>query len=108
MGTLTAPEIREYELSPKERASARDSFVRAFERQWSDWTEIARVCCEIEDDKDYLLLGFHSFGSWVLQAAPRSRSYLYLVMGRYRELRPDISDEELAQISLGSAGVLRQ
>jgi hypothetical protein len=98
----------ETDLTPMERAKARHSFVTDFERQFSDWSGIARVCCEIERDRDYLLLGFHSFGSWLMSAAPRSRSYLYLVMGRYKELAPDIPDEELAQIPLGSAGVLRQ
>lgn len=109
MGTANCPEIRtETDITPKERALARDSFVRSFERQFADWAEIARVCCQIEQDKDYHLLGFASFGAWLMQAAPRSRSYIYLVMGRYKELSPDISDEELAQIPLESAGVLKQ
>jgi hypothetical protein len=110
MGTANAPEIRttEFNLSPQDRAEARDSFVRSFERQFADWSEIARVCCQVEQDKDYLLLGFHSFGAWLIEAAPRSRSYIYLVMGRYKELSPDISDAELAEIPLESAGVLKQ
>jgi hypothetical protein len=102
-------EIRpDADLSPKERAEARHSFVCAFERQFSDWTEIAKVCIEVERDKDYLVLGYQSWHQWLLAAAPRSRSYIYLVVGRYKELSPDIPEEELAQISLGSAGVLKQ
>ena len=109
MGHVVDLEIRpESNLTPQERAAARDSFVRSFERQFSDWSEIARVCCQIEQDRDYVLLGFHSFGAWLIEAAPRSRSYIYLIMGRYKELAPDISDEELAQIPLESAGVLKQ
>jgi len=105
---MTAPEIRECSLSPKERAEARDCFVRAFEEQFNNWVSIAKVCIEVERDKDYLLLGFQSWHAWLLAAAPRSRSYIYLVVGRFKELSPDISEEELAQIPLGSAGVLRQ
>ncbi len=102
-------EIRpDTDLSPQERAEARDSFVRSFERQFADWSEIARVCCQIEQERDYLLLGFHSFGAWLIEAAPRSRSYIYLVMGRYKELAPDISDEDLARIPLESTEVLKQ
>jgi hypothetical protein len=91
-----------------QRARNRDNFVREFERQWADWTEIARCCVEVDRDRDWEVLGFHSFESWLCDAAPRSRSYLYLVMGRYKELSVDIPPEELAQIPLGSAGVLKQ
>ena len=108
MGTLTAPEIREHRLSPKERAFARDSYVRDFERTFQDWTAIAKCCIDIERDRDYELLGFASWHAWLLDAAPRSRSYIYLVVGRYKELIADIPEEELAQIPLGSAGVLRK
>ncbi len=102
-------EIRpDTDLSPQERAQARDSFVRSFERQFADWSEIAKVCCQIEQERDYLLLGFHSFGAWLIAAAPRSRSYIYLVMGRYKELAPDISDADLARIPLESTEVLKQ
>lgn len=103
-------EVRPHETSvtPKERAAARDSFVRDFESRFSDWSSIAKVCIEVERDKDYLLLGFPTWNSWLLATAPKSRSYIYLVVGRYKELSPDIPEEELAQIPLGSAGVLRQ
>jgi hypothetical protein len=108
MGTPTAPEIREWSLTPKERAEARDSMVREFERQWADWTSIARVCIDVERDKDYLLLGFPTWNAWILERCPKSRSYIYLVVGRYKELSVDIPEEELAQIPLGSAGILKQ
>jgi hypothetical protein len=108
VGTLTAPEIREWSLTPQERADSRDSRVRAFERQWADWTEIAKVCIDVERDKDYLLLGYPTWNAWIMAAAPCSRSYLYLVVGRYKELSVDIPEEELAQIPLGSAGVLKK
>jgi hypothetical protein len=103
-GVVTA----ECAITPLERAQSRDSLVREFERQWGQWVEIARVCVEIERDKDYVLLGYHSFGEWLMSAAPRSRSYLYLVIGRYKELAPEIPDAELEQIPLGSANILRQ
>ena len=109
MGTITCPEIRsELNLTPKGRAEARDSFVRSFERQFADWTEIAKVCIEVDRDKDYLLLGFSSWHSWLIEAAPRSRSYIYLVVGRYKELSPDIPDEDLAQIPITATTLLRK
>jgi hypothetical protein len=95
-------------LTPKQRAIARDSFVRAFDEQFSNWVSIAKCCVDVERDKDWELLGFESFTKWIVDAAPRSRSYLYLVINRYKELAPDIPDKELEQIPLGSAGILKQ
>ncbi len=98
----------ETELSPQERASARDAFVREFERQFNDWVGIAKCCSDVDRDRDWEILGFSSWHAWILDAAPRSRSYIYLVVGRYKELAPDIPDAELERIPLGSAGILRQ
>ena len=108
MGTLTAPEIRETHLSPQERAEARDSYVRSFERQFADWVDIAKVCIEVERDRDWELLGFASWNAWLLDAAPRSRSYIYLVTNRYKELSPDIPDEKLSAIPIGNTSILRK
>lgn len=98
----------ETSLTPLERATARNSFVVDFEERFADWSTIAKVCIEVERDKDYLILGYHSWNAWLLAVAPKSRSYIYLVVGRYKELIPDIPEAELAQIPLGSAGVLKQ
>src|SRR5215471_17767948 len=102
-------EIRpEATLTPAERARARDCRVREFDRQWSDWTDIARCCLDVKRDQDYIILGFTTWNAWLVDAAPRSRSYIYLAIGRYEELIHDIPEEELSKIPLGSAGVLRQ
>lgn len=108
MSALVDLEWRETTLSPQDRAIARDSYVREFERRFNDWSDIGRVCYEIERDKDYELLGFKSFHQWILVAAPKSRAYIYLVTGRYKELKADFTDEELAQIDLDSTNTLRR
>jgi hypothetical protein len=102
-------EIRpDFNCTPKERALARDSFVREFERRFNDWSEIAKICYEVERDQDYLLLGYKSFHQWILAVAPKSRAYIYLVTGRYKELRDDFTDDELSQIDLDSTNTLRK
>lgn len=107
--TVNCPEIRhETNLSPRERAEARDAYVRSFDRQFADWTEIAKACIDVERDKDYLVLGYKSWHEWLLAAAPASRSYIYIVVGRYKELVPDIPHEELSQMTLESAKVMSQ
>jgi hypothetical protein len=109
VGVLGNIEIREtFGLSQLQKAKRHDSFVREFDRQFADWTAVAKVCVEVEREREWEILGFDSFPAWLVSAAPKSRSYLYLVMGRYKELIADIPETELAQIPLGSAGVLKQ
>jgi hypothetical protein len=109
MGTCVDIEVRpSSSLTPQDRAEYRDHFVREFEARFNDWSAIARVCCDVERDRDYLLLGFKSFHQWILAAAPKSRAYIYLVTGRYKELKDDFSDAELAEIDLDSTTTLRK
>jgi hypothetical protein len=108
MTKKVAKKTPEHDLSPRDRAVARDHYVRAFDEQFSNWVSIAKCCVDVENDRDWELLGFESYGKWLQDAAPRSRSYLYLVIGRYKELLPDIPEKELQQIPLGSAGILKQ
>ncbi len=108
MATQPDIEIRpDTDISSQERAEARDSFVRSFERQFADWAEIAKACIDVERDKDYLRLGFKSWHAWLLDAAPMSRSYIYIVVGRYKELSPDIPHADLARMPAGSAKILQ-
>src|SRR5882724_6724330 len=98
--TVNCPEIRyqEIKLTPQDRAEARHAYVRAFEDQFSNWAGIAKACIDVDRDKDYLLLGYKTWHAWLLDAAPMSRSYIYIVVGRYKELAPDIPHEELVQM----------
>jgi hypothetical protein len=95
-------------LTPRERAEQRTETLREFERNFKDWASIARLCLDVERDEDYKLVGCDSFGAYLKKYATCSRSYLYLAMGRYKELQAEFSDSELADIPLGSAGVLKQ
>jgi len=104
--TINCPEVREVELSAQDRAEARDAYVRAFEDQFRNWAGIAKACIDVERDKDYLRLGFKTWNAWLLDAAPASRSYIYIVVGRYKELAADIPHEELAAMPSASAKVL--
>lgn len=106
MGTIADIEWRELQLSPKERAKARDNYIRDFDRQFADWSSIAKVCLDVRRDKDYELLGFRTWDAWLIDAAPRSRSYIYWSVKTFEKLSPDIPEEDLAQIPPGSASVL--
>ena len=100
--------VRELVITPAQRARARDSHVREFERQFREWVEIARCCIEVEQDLDWRILGFPSFKAWLRDAAPASERYLYLVMGIYKGLIPDIPEAVLEQIPLGTATILER
>jgi len=95
-------------LAPQKRAEARFHFIRSFDEQFSNWVSIAKCCVDAENDRDWQVMGYESFGKWLKEAAPRSRSYLYLAMARYKELIDDIPENELKEIPLGSAGILKQ
>ena len=101
------PQRPEWLLQPQERAEIRDRFVREFECQYADWSSIAKVCLDIDHDQDWKVLGYRSYDAWLQAAAPRSRSFIYLVVSHYKALSPDISDEELAEMPLASATVLK-
>lgn len=101
-------EVRPQVTSSLVRAKQRDQVMQEFERQFADWSFIAKVACAIEKDRDWELLGFRSFGAYLVARCNRSRSYLYLVMGRYKELKDDFSDEELSEIDLDSTSTLRK
>lgn len=98
----------EIRLTPLERARARDSFVRSFERTFRQWQEIAKCCLEVKRDGDWELLGFHSFEAWLGDAAPASRRYIFLVMGIHDDLSHDIPDEILDKIPLGTGQILHR
>jgi hypothetical protein len=106
MGTICDVEWREVALSAKDRAVARDSFVREFDRQFRTWSDIAKVAFEGKRDEDWKILGHSSWRSWILASAPASHSYIYLTVGLYEGLSPDFSDEELTKVPLGTARVI--
>ena len=110
-------------LTPKARAESRDAFVRAFDEQFSNWVSIAKCCVDVKRDKDWELLPprllpnkehlgefivrkIETWNEWLASSAPRSRSYIYLAIGRYEELEPDIPEKELEKMKLGAAGIL--
>ena len=100
--------VRELVITPAQRAQARDSYVREFDRQFRDWVGIASCCVEVQNDLDYRILGFSSFEQWLEDAAPASLRYLKLVMAIYKGLVPDIPEETLRQIPLGTSAILHR
>ena len=100
--------VRELVITPAQRAKARDSYVRDFDRQFRQWVDIARCCIEVEQDLDWRILGFPSFKAWLRDAAPASESYLYAVMRVYKGLLPDIPEAVLEQMPLGTATILER
>lgn len=84
-----------------------DSRARQIEaRTKSDWVDLADICTTMHDSQLWREGGYSSFGAWVQSACPTSKSMAYLVMGLRAELK-DIPDEELRQMPLGNASILR-
>ena len=96
----------EWLLPPQERAEMRDRYVAEFEQQFG-WADIARVCMDFRRDKDYLILGYKSYDAWLNVRAPRSSSFIRRAVDHYKTLSPDIPDEQLSEMSLASATLLK-
>jgi hypothetical protein len=104
MSTIFQTSISEDRLS---LAKTRDARVRELERQFkSGWLELADLCIAVEEFEDWKVLGFSSWNKWLMDACPTSRSMAYLAMGIRKELR-DIPDEDLKQIPIGNADMLK-
>lgn len=87
-------------------AQDRDQRVRALERQHvSTWSELAELCQLIEEQRDWEILGYESYGKWLVDAAPQSRSGIYAARGILKELN-EIPQAELRQIPPGNAKIL--
>ena len=89
-------------------ARAHDARMKEIERNLSAaWSEMAEIAVQVRDNEEYLLLGFSSFGSWLLDAVPRSRSTVYAAIGLLEELK-DVPMEDLRLMSVGCAHVLKK
>lgn len=115
--------IVEAESSKLALAALHDARVRELEKQHvACWSEMAELSLVIRDNQEWEMLvrekpvicetcgavactEFHSFNAWLLDAAPHSRSAMYMAMGLREELQ-DVPKEDLREIPLGSAKVL--
>jgi len=87
-------------------AQAHDSRFRELERIKTEvWSEQAELAITIQDNTEYLELGFQSFGRWLASAAPKSRSAMYAYMALVRELE-EVPTKDLRQMDVGSAKVV--
>lgn len=104
-------------------AALHDSRVRELEKQHvACWSEMAELSLVIRDNHEWEMLSrekpvicetcgavacteFHSFNAWLADAAPHSRSAMYMAMGLREELQ-DVPTKDLREIPLGSAKVL--
>lgn len=115
MGTLTAPEIREFrEQTPLQRAKGRHeeviSICNHLVAALHAWGRLGRLCTLVERDKDYLLLGFESFGQWMMrveEVSGYSRASAYAYRDLFRSLE-HLGEAAIEGMSLGSAHVVRQ
>jgi|SRR5579859_341950 len=114
MGALTAPEIREFrEQTDLQRARSRHEEVIAIcnhlVQALHAWGRLGKLCHLVERDKDYLLLGFESFGQWMMrveEVSGYSRASAYAYMKLFRELEP-VWGGEVQDLGLGVAHVVK-
>lgn len=101
---LNSPELA---MQRKQLFACLDTRAREIEKQTKEtWVELANLCCTIRDNELWREGEYQSFGSWLKDACPTSRSYAYMTMGIRDELR-EIPDTELKQIPLGNADIMK-
>ena len=84
-----------------------DTRMREIDKRWTElWIEASDLAITVQDNNLWREGGYKSFESWLQQACPRSRSWVYLAIGTRKELR-DISDADLRRIPLGNAEILK-
>src|ERR1035438_5695651 len=96
MGCLNAPEIREFmEQTPIQRAKSRHaeviSICEHLVQAMHAWGRLGKLCTLVERDKDWELLGYKSFGAWMVAVEEHSgysRASAYQYMRLFRELEP--------------------
>ena len=84
-----------------------DAYMRYLEHQFSmGWPVRARIAIRVRDERLYERLGHHSFGAWLENACPRSKSHIYAAIKAIGSLTGDLGDADLAQIPIDTAEVL--
>lgn len=116
-GTVcNAPEIRPemLDFTPIQRAKSRHSEVLSIcehlVQALHAWGRLGKLCTLVERDKDWELLGYASFGSWMMkieEVSGYSRAAAYSYAKLYRDLEP-LWGAEVHELSLGTANVVRQ
>ena len=86
------------ELDPKKRFDAIDLEVRRIEKIVNDWPSLARMCQMVDDEKLYIPGGYKSFTAWLKAAAPKCESSIRTYMATNKNLEPDFTDEEQAEM----------
>ena len=111
MGTLTAPEIRLPSETPTQRAKSRHAEVVAIcehlVQALHSWGRLGRLCTLVERDKDWELLGYKSFGDWMMkveEVSGYSRASAYSYMALFKQLEK----HDVSGMSLGAAHVFKQ
>ena len=82
-----------------------DEYIRNYDRQW---VTIASVCLRVKQGDLWQHGGYHSFENWIQTAAPKSARSIFYFIGLVRDLSPDFSVQELAQMPPETAKVMRK
>ena len=94
---LRSDEVQEFE--------AIDAMVRAYEKQW---VLIAQQCIRVQSAALWRHGWYHSYEHWLNEAAPKSARTIFYHVGVVKDLAPDFTSEELAEMPPETAKVMRR
>jgi hypothetical protein len=106
--TIAVSEIGREDLTPLETAQAYDFRMRDLEKQIvSTWHDAGSIGLAMRNSEGWSLLGYYSFGAWLMSAAPKSRSVVYAAINALDELS-DVPAEDLKEIAHSTVHVLKK
>ena len=110
MSTLTCNhEIRptgaNLHLDPRQEFLAIDEYVRGYERQW---VTVAQQCLRVKTEELWRHGPYHSWEDWINSAAPKSARTIFYHVGVVKDLAPDFSAEDMAEMPVEAAKTLRK
>jgi hypothetical protein len=111
MGALTAPEIRDVrDWTPLQRATNRHAEVlqicEHLVQAMHAWGRLGKLCTLVERDKDWELLGYSSFGAWMMAVEEHS-GYSRASAYAYMKLFQQLEKHDIEGMSLGTAQVFK-
>jgi len=111
LSVATVNEIRLPQETPLQRAKSRHaevvSICEHLVAAMHAWGRLGKLCTLVERDKDWELLGYSSFGAWMMrieEVSGYSRAAAYSYMKLFRELET----HDVEGMSLGTAQVFKQ
>jgi hypothetical protein len=104
---MTGTEATEVATPERERAVQLDGQVEeVLNGIGRAWVKLGLLCSRMRDEKLYSHLGYSSFDGWMAKRVEQSRSSVYFAMKIVDSLSPQMSEEQIGELTKENAATL--